>query len=803
MTKRGVRVKPNRRDFLLGAMATAALKRGLASPEVNETPIWFQRPADRWLQALPVGNGRLGAMVFGGANRERLHLTESTLWSGAPTGHAVNPAAQESLSEIRNLFFAGRYTEAEELCRKNLLGNGSQFGTALPMAYLEIETMLAGETSGYRRSLDLDDAIARVEFVAGGVAFHREVFASHPAGVIVVRIASTKPGALSCNVAFGEARLPGEIAARDGSLSLNGNAWESLHSDAKHGTRFQCQVRVLPDAGTMQSVDGKIKVQAANAVTLLIAAASDYRGGRPESACAAALDAASRQSYDSLRKAHIADYSVLYRRVSIDLGRSGAASKLPIDERRKQLAAGGDDPELCGLFFQYGRYLTIAGSREDSPLPLALQGIWNDGLAAAMGWTDDFHLDINTQQNYWLCEVGNLSECHMPLATLVEGLRVSGAQTAREMYNAEGWVAHVVTNAWGYSAPGWGLGWGMFVTAGAWIALPLWEHFRFTGDQAFLREKAYPVLRDASKFFLSYMVEHPTKKWLVTGPSNSPENWFVAPDTGKPCSDSMGATCDRVLVYALFSATMQASEVLDLDRTLRATIEAARDRLPPLQVGKHGQLQEWLEDFDEAEPNHRHTSHLIALYPEDQISLDKTPALAAAARVTLDRRIHQTNWEDTEWSRANLVNYYARLRDGDAAHLNLRGLIANAADDSLLTYSRGGVAGAESNIFAIDGNTAGAAGLAEMLLQSHSGELHLLPALPSKWPSGSVRGLRARSGITVSIFWQNGRLSSAVLKADRETDRTIRYQSKVTSIHLRAGVEHVISATVFQAQQKS
>ena len=794
-------MKPSRRDFLLGAMATAALNRGMAMPEIRETPIWFQRPADRWLQALPVGNGRLGAMVFGGTNRERLHLTESTLWSGASTVHDVNPAARESLSAIRNLFFTGRYTEAEELCRKNLLGSKGQFGTALPLAFLEIETMFAGEISGYRRSLDLDEAIARVEFAAGDVIFHREVFASHPAGVIVVRLTSSKPGGLSCNIAFGEPRLPGEITAEAGSLVFNGNAWEKLHSDGRHGTRFQCQIRVIHESGNIRSANGKITVQAADAVTLLIAVASDFRGGRPEQACAAVLNAARGRSYQSLREAHIADHGALYRRVSIDLGQGGELSKLPIDERRKRLAAGGDDPELCALFFQYGRYLTIAGSREDSPLPLTLQGIWNDGLAAGMPWTDDFHLDINTQQNYWLSEVGNLSECHAPLATLVEGLRVSGARTAREMYGAEGWVAHVVTNAWGYSAPGWGLGWGMFVTGGVWIALQLWEHFRFTGDQAFLRDKAYPVLRDASKFFLSYMVEHPTKKWLVTGPSNSPENWFIAPDTGKPCSDSMGATCDRVLVYSLFSAFIQASKLLNLDEELRVQIAGAQDRLPPLQVGKHGQLQEWLEDFDEAEPNHRHTSHLIALYPEDQISPDKTPALAAAARVTIERRIQQPKWEDTEWTRANLVNYYARLFDPEAAHRHLLGLIAHAADDSLLTYSRAGVAGAESNIFAIDGNTAGAAGIAEMLLQSHSGEIHLLPALPSGWPTGSVRGLRGRGGITVSIFWRDTRLSSAIVKADRETDLTIRYQSRTTRIHLRAGAEHPIPVAMFREHE--
>jgi len=795
-------LSPTRRTFLLGAMATVTLPRSsFAASASPDTPMWYDKPAERWLQALPVGNGRLGAMVFGGPGHERLHLTESTLWSGAPSTRNVNPAAREQIQTIRERLFAGRYTEAENLCQEYLLGRADQFGTAVPMAYLEIETLLTKPPEHYQRSLNLDEAVARVEFTSGTTTYRREVLASHPDSLIAVRIECSKTGGLSCNVAFAEPRLPGEVRVMgDDRLLLTGHAWERLHSDGQHGTKFQCQVRVIVEAGSVRAEGSRIIVRGADAITMLIAAASDFRGADPEQECANTLDAASTRSYASLRAAHAEDHSALYHRVSLDLGRT-ETSRLPIDERRRRVTDDEHDPQLCALFFQYGRYLTIAGSRQDSPLPLALQGIWNDGLAASMGWTDDFHLDINTQQNYWLCEAGNLSECHAPVTKLVEGLRVSGAETARQMYGAPGWVTHVVTNAWGYSAPGWGLGWGMFVTGGVWIALQLWEHFRFNGDRTYLRDRAYPILRDAAIFFLSYMVEHPQKKWLVTGPSNSPENWFVAPDSGKPCSDSMGPTCDRVLVYALFSSCIDASAVLGVDEKLRMQIAAARDRLPPLQIGKYGQLQEWLEDFEEAEPNHRHTSHLIALYPESQISPEKTPHLAAAARVTLDRRIHQPNWEDTEWSRANLVNYYARLLDSEAAHRHLIGLIAHAADDSLLTYSRAGVAGADNNIFAIDGNTAGAAGIAEMLLQSQGEALHLLPALPSAWPAGSIRGLRARGGITVSIFWRNRRLTSATLRSDRDMESTVRYQSGIVKVWLPAGARVRVLPVIFRDQK--
>jgi alpha-L-fucosidase 2 len=761
--------------------------------------IWYDKPATRWLQALPVGNGRLGAMVFGDPVHERLHLSESTLWSGASSNRNVNPAARDHLAAIRELFFEGHYTEAEDLCQKHLLGCSDQFGTSLPLGFLELESTLNDAPIRYTRSLDLEEAVARVEFSSQGTRYRREVFASHPHGVIAVRLECSRPRGVSCNIALAQAHLPGEVRLDgENTLLLDGHAWEGLHSDEQHGTRFRCQVLAIAEGGSTRSEDGTIRVQEANALTLLIAVASDFCGRSPEEDCAAALHGAVSLTFNALRTAHVDDHGALYRRVSLDLGTKPSLRNLPTDERRKRLEIENDDSELCALFFQYGRYLTIAGSREDSPMPLALQGIWNDGLAAGMGWTDDFHLDINTQQNYWICEAGNLSECLTPLVKLVEGLRTSGASTAEQMYGVPGWVTHVVTNAWGYSAPGWGLGWGIFVTGGVWIALLLWEHFRFTGDHVYLRDRAYPVLRDAAKFFLSYLVEHPQKKWLVTGPSNSPENWFIAPDSGKPCSDSMGATCDRVLVYALLSACIDASTILAIDQKLRRQMADARNRLSPLQIGKHGQLQEWLEDFDEAEPNHRHTSHLIALYPEDQISPGKTPALAAAARVTLERRIHQPNWEDTEWSRANLVNYYARLLDSEEAHRHLVGLIAHAAEDSLLTYSRAGVAGAESNIFAIDGNTGGAAGIVEMLLQSQGDELHLLPALPAAWPTGSVRGLCARGGLTVSIAWRAGRLTTATLRSDRELEWNVRYQSGLARVHLPAGATIRVTSAKFQ-----
>jgi alpha-L-fucosidase 2 len=755
-----------------------------ASPAPEQQPValagelWYDRPAERWFEALPIGNGRLGGMAYGGVPTERIDLSESTAWSGGPSTADLDPTAREHLPNVRKLLFAGEHAQAQQLAAEHLLGTRASFGTNLPLPNLSLTFDHTG-ASAYRRALDLDQGLVSVTYGVDGVQFVREALASHPHGVIAVRLRTDRPGALSFTAGIAGSVFPGRTTTTEGGIAFSGRAVESMHSDGTTGALVEIRVHVEAVGGTTRFADDEYEVVGADSAVLFVAVGTDWDGDDPVRRADDLLAAAVEAGYDEVRTAHVADHSSLMRRVSLKLG--VGQDDVPTDRRRGQLASGQLDDGLLTLYFQYGRYLTVAGSRADSPLPLALQGLWNDGLASSASWSNDFHLDVNTQQNYWAAEPTNLAECHTPLFHFLQQLAGAGQSTASQMYDAAGWVAHTVTNAWGYSAPGTAMGWGLNVTGGAWLATHLWEHYEYGGDEQFLRETAYPILRGAALFLLDYLTEDPATGQLIMGPSESPENWYVAPD-GSRCSIAMGNTVDRVFAAAMLHDCAAAAEILDVDADLRSRIAPALARLTPYRVGRYGQLQEWLHDFEEADPAHRHTSHLCALYPERHITPRTTPELARAAEVTIERRQTASGWEQTEWVEANFALFYARLLQGDTALAHLTSLITDASEANLLSYSVGGVAGAAQNIYSFDGNAGGTAAVAELLLQSDLAELELLPALPSTWPDGSVQGLRTRGGFTVDITWSNGRLDHATIHPPRATTHRIRYGDAVTEL---------------------
>ncbi|WP_327398934.1 glycoside hydrolase family 95 protein [Streptomyces sp. NBC_01288] len=768
-------------------MLKALPDQSLRDVRVPPGTLRYDRPATRWFEALPIGNGRLGGMVYGGTDRERIQLSESTAWSGGPATTDLNPTARQQVPRIRELLFAGNHAEAQRLAAEHLPGSAASFGTNLPLPEAQLAFPGGGPAQDYRRTLDLDTGLVTVTYVQDEVRFTREVFATNPHGLIAIRLTADRPGSLTFDLSIRDGVLPGNTTAADSSVTFNGHAYESLHSDGQQGVALEIRAHLEAEGGTVRRAGDTLRLEGADSAVVYIVVGTDWAGADPRARAESLLSAGLEAGHESVRAAHIADHRALMRRVSLDLGSAPPElTALPTDTRRERLASGKADDELIALYFQFGRYLTMAGSRADSPLPLALQGLWNDGLASSAPWTNDFHLDINTQQNYWAAESTNLAECHEPLFGLLERLADQGRATAQELYGAPGWVAHTVTNAWGYSAPGSGIGWGMNVTGGAWLALQLWEHFEYGRDETFLRERAYPVLRGAAEFLLGYAVEEPERGLLVTGPSESPENWYLAPD-GSRCSVSMGATADRVFMEAVLRICAESAELLCVDAELRTRIAAARRRLPPLRIGRHGQVQEWLHDHEEAEPSHRHTSHLSALFPERQITPRDTPDLARAAEVTIERRQQAPGWEQTEWVEANFTVYYARLLNGDTALKHLTSLIADASEANLMSFSAGGVAGAAQNIYSFDGNSGGTAGVAEMLLQSDGRDVELLPALPADWPDGSVCGLRARGGLTVDIHWRDGELAVASIRASRAADVRVRYGAGLLEVRLAEG----------------
>ena len=745
----------------LAAMALALSGCQSATDSCETTELWYAQPAKVWMESLPIGNGRLGAMTYGGIEEEKLALNESTMWSGQYNENQNKPFGREKMNQLRKLFFEGKLSEGNRIAGDNLHGNQTSFGTHLPIGDLKMQFIYPeGKVTDYRRSLSLDEAVSSVSFNSGGVNYKREYFATNPDNVLVLRLTADKQKSITMNMGLDLMRQA-DLSVENNQLVFTGKVDFPLHGPG--GVCFEGRIAVLADNGEVKMEQSGVSIKEADTVTLIVDVRTDYKSPDYKTLCADGVEKAAVKSYDELKQAHIKDYNTLYNRVSIHFGQD-ANRAMPTDVRWKQVKEGKTDTGLDALFFQYGRYLTIASSRENSPLPIALQGFFNDNKACNMGWTNDYHLDINTEQNYWAANVGNLAECNAPLFTYIKDLAHHGAKTAEVVYGCKGWTAHTTANVWGYTPASSTIIWGLFPMAGSWIASHLWTQYEFTQDKQYLAETAYPLLKGNAQFILDFLAKDPKSGYLMTGPSISPENWFRTAG-GEEMVASMMPACDRELAYEILSNCVRASEILDTDREFADSLRTAIAQLPPIQLRANGAIREWFEDFEEAHPNHRHTSHLLALYPFSQITLEKTPELAEAARKTIENRLSAENWEDTEWSRANMICMYARLKDAQEAYKSVQLLQGKLSRENLMTVSPGGIAGAEGDIYSFDGTPAGTAGMAEMLIQNHEGYVEFLPCLPVEWKDGSFKGLCLKGGAEATAEWTNAVINKASLKA--------------------------------------
>ncbi|MBO9707401.1 MAG: glycoside hydrolase family 95 protein [Caulobacter sp.] len=764
----------------LGAAAAAfGLDRALADaapPERSAHILWYQQPAQEWVEALPIGNGRLGAMIFGDVWAERLQLNEATLWTGGPYD-PVNKRAREGLGPVRDLIAAGRYAEAEQKANETLVATPPREMAYQPFGDLGLRWVGAqGGVGGYRRSLDIDNAMAETRFQIDGVRYRRRMLASPVDQVIAMEVTASRPGALNFDVTLTSAQTIQQVTLEGPStIKIAGR-----NNDGEAGTPGQLtycgRARVMAQGGSTRAVDGRIEVRGANRVTILVAMATSYRRyddvtGDPDAITRGQLDKAAAKTFDQLARAATMAHRVLFDRVTLDLGGQDDVG-VPTDRRLARNEAT-DDPGLAELYFQYARYLLIACSRPGGQAA-NLQGIWNDQVKPP--WGSNYTININTQMNYWPAEAGGLAECAEPLFELIADLAERGAVTARQMYGARGWVAHHNTDLWRGTAPFDHAKAGLWPTGGAWLCLHLWERYDYGRDKRFLA-RAYPIMRGAALFFLDTLQTDPATGWLVTSPSVSPENRH-----GFGSTLCAGPTMDMQILRDLFDHTREAARILGLDADFRQDLAKARDRLAPTRIGAGGQLMEWKDDWDAVavDPKHRHVSHLYGLYPSWQLDPAVHPDLAAAAKRTLENRGDKT----TGWAIAWRINLWARLGDGDHAHEVLRLLLARERTYPNLFDAH--------PPFQIDGNFGGAAAIMEMLVQSKGDIVDLLPALPKAWPTGSLRGVRLRNTGLADIAWRDGKLERVTLRFATAGKRTIRCGGVSREIFVRAGGQAIL-----------